>query len=135
MKNILSNIRVLMHNNIIWDYLFNNRRTRLVLVAIYLAMEKKFCNQHSLYPDVASAGFLKKCEIQKVHKHLFSNKVDIWLMRPDLMIGKVWCDIDWIQEYTGYKIKLHESKHYANPVQEIVSNIGYIACNFQEEQK
>lgn len=128
MKNIILNIRMLMH--IISDYLFNNRRTRLVLVAIYCAMEKKFSNQHSLYPDVDSAGFLKKCEIQKVRKHLFSNKVDIWLRRPDLMIGKAGCNIDWIKEYTGYNFIPHESKRYVNPVQEIVSNICYISRNF-----
>lgn len=110
----------------IWDFLFNNRRTRHVIVALYCAMEKKFANAHSLYPDVASVGFLKKCEIQKVHKHYFSNKVDVWLRRPGLMIGVKGEDINWIEEYTGYKIILHECKRYVNPIQEILSNINYI---------
>lgn len=104
------------------ERMFPNK-TKQVILRIYFAMESKFYGLKYTDPDLLAIKFLKNCEIQKVRKHLFSNNVDIWLMRPGIFIGKAGCDIDCIQKFTGYKINLHECKKYFNPVQEAISNL------------
>lgn len=101
-----------------------------IINKLYFTMIKKYEGLNDENPHSRTMDFLRLCDIQKVRKHLWSNKVDVWLMHPGIFIGKAGTTIDWIQEHTGFKIKLYECRKRLNPVQEAIANLCYFTDNW-----
>lgn len=98
-----------------FDKIINRKKNseKKILLELYFALVEKYSLQ-SKDSEAQALRFLNLCKIQKIRKHIFGNKVSVWICHPGIFIGKAGSDINFLEEKTGYKFELIECEVFNN---------------------